>query len=179
MAIKVRFLTFLLLACAASSSEAFLRRKLSEEAATVPEEAAPIEEEVFDMEEDMNDMPPEEDPETESTEAMNMRAYEEIQHQFELEQASHEYEEAMRRAQQLEDQARYEQEMTSNRMEHLDLSTEDYESAENAKAFSGMVLKEAKAELKDHNEHSDVRRRHLVQEKYASNESFLVPNKLI
>ena len=93
----------------------------------------------------------EEEPEEESMEAMNMQAYEEAQHQFELDQAAHEYEEAMLRAQQLEDQARYQQELTSSRMEHLNLTPEDYERAEKANAFSDIVLKEAKDQLEGQN----------------------------
>ena len=95
-----------------------------------------------------------------SKEAESIKAHEEAAHQLELEQHSHEYEEAMIRAQQLEDQARYEQELLSSRLEHKDVTPMDQEQASKAKALADAALKEAK----DEQEHYE-RRRQLMEER--------------
>lgn len=171
MAISIRSVIFLLLAFAACSTEAFWwdwgrteSRSLSE-ADVVTEEKVDVEaiEEIEELE--VEAVEDEEETKDDSTEAESIKAYEETSHQMDLEQHSHEYEEAMIRAQQKEDQARYEQELAVTRSESTNLSPTDQEQDSNANDISGTVLEEAKEEKEHYTEYSDERRRQLMEER--------------
>lgn len=171
MALSIRSVIFLLLAFAACSTEAFWwdwgrteSRALSE-ADVVAEEMVDVEaiEEIEELE--IEPVEDEEEAEEDSHEAESIKAYEEASHQMDLEQHSHEYEEAMIRAQQLEDQATYEQELALSRLESTKLSPTDQEQASDANDISGAVLKEAKEEKEHYAKYSDERRRQLMEER--------------